>query len=356
MGHRADSEKFAKALLSTIREFTHHSDIQSDSLPRWLRAANIRIAEVNGSTIVFFERTPKEQDEVVEYREVFSDVEFVFPNRTSSCGNTLFTLSNWENDEPGLSSIVGGTLSITSPVHCFTDIYKNQNHISLIFLNSFFMYQPHDEIEEVRYVPFALLFPSQHLSDFGSFWDSCAESLLQPIVSIQSHPMMEYRTEPMAEKGILSSVKDTVIILGNYDDPFEEELRQIRDYLISLGYDAFLIKDLPGQEEMSLEEKVKLWTTASRFCIMVDREASGHVKEYEIVKSERKPLALLRPQGGGSTWMIGDDELVDLNYIKTFEFSGSPIETAEAGVRWAEDLLNERGKAYPEFYPWKEVE
>lgn len=104
---------------------------------------------------------------------------------------------------------------------------------------------------------------------------------------------------------------------------------------------------------MSLSEKVKLWTTASRFCIMVDREVSGHIKEYEIVKSERKPLVLFRPEEDGSTWMIGDDEIIDLNYIKTFEFAGSPLGKTEEGIQWAENLLKERGKAYPEFYPWK---
>lgn len=126
--------------------------------------------------------------------------------------------------------------------------------------------------------------------------------------------------------------------------------------MIRLGYDAFLIKDLPAPDEMSLSEKVRLWTTASRFCIMVDREASGHIKEYEMVKQERKPLVLLRPKESGSTWMIGDEEIIDLNYIKTFEFTNSPLGKTEEGIQWAENLLCDRGKEYPDFYPGKDSE
>lgn len=353
MNHEERAETFAKSLLIAIRKFIDSSDLESGEFPRWIRAANIRLAESNCSTIILFERTPEDSDQVVEYRQVNSDVEFVFPQRTSSCQQALFDLTGEDESDPGLSSASNLTLSISSPQQCFTNISKNENHLAFAFHNVMVQYEPEDQIEAVRYLPFALFIPSEYIGDFQGFWDSCAESLLRPIVSLHGSSLADYRTEPMAEKGILSSIDDTVIILGNYDDPHEDELRQIRDYLIRLGYDAFLIKDLPARDEMSLGERVKLWTTASRFCIMVDREASGHIKEYEIVKSERKPLVLLRPEDDGSTWMIGDDEIIDLNYIKTFEFTGSPLGKTEEGIQWAENLLKERGKAYPEFYPWK---
>lgn len=352
MNHQKEAETFAKSLLVALREVVDNSELNYDKLPRWFRAANIRLAKVNGSTIVFFERTPDKDDQVVEYRKVDSDVEFVFPNRRSSCEDVMFDLTEGNNEGPGLSSISNLSLAISSTNQCFTNIYRDTNHLGFVCYNVMVQYEPEEQIEAVRYLPFALFLPSRHVSDFPEFWSQCAENLLEPIGSLYDSSLADYRSEAMAEKGVLSSIDDSVIILGNYDDPFESELRQIRDYLIRLGYDAFLIKDLPAPNEMSLEEKVKLWTTASRFCVMVDREASGHIKEYEIVKSERKPLALLRPQSGGSTWMIGDDELIDLNYIKTFEFTDTPLGATKAGIQWAEDLLNERGKAYPEFYPW----
>lgn len=352
MSHQEQAETFAKSLLIALRKAVDSSGLEYDKLPRWFRGANIRLAELNGSTIIFFERSPSEDDQVVEYRKVESDVEFVFPNRESTCEGVMFSLTEWDEEEPGLSSMSNLSLSISSDNQCFTDIHKGTDHLGFAFYNVTVQYEPGEQIEAVRYLPFSLFLPSRHVSDFPSFWNQCAENLLSTIGSLYDSPIAEYRSEAMAEKGVLSSIEDTVIILGNYDEPFEDELRQIRDYLIRLGYDAFLIKDLPSQDEMSLEEKVKLWTTASRFCIMVDREASGHIKEYEIVKSERKPLILLRPENGGSTWMIGDDELIDLNYIKTFEFTDTPLGATEEGIQWAEDLLHERGKAYPEFYPW----
>ncbi|WP_148708210.1 hypothetical protein [Haloferax sp. Atlit-12N] len=356
MSYKRQAEDFAQLLLIAIRKVINDSDFDLSEFPRWSRAANIRLAELNNSTIIFYERTPEDHDQIIEYREVKSDVEFVFPQRESGCESVMFDLTRDDNDEPALSSVSNLTLSISSSEQCFTNTHHSHNHLSFLFHNVVVQYEPEDQIEAVRYVPFALFVPSQHVANFDKFWSECAEQVMRAILPHEELPTVEYRSESMAEKGILSCVDDTVIILGNYDDPFEDELRQIRDYLIRLGYDAFLIKDLPAPDEMSLEEKVKLWTTASRFCIMVDRDASGHIKEYEIVKSERKPLVFLRPEDRGSTWMIGDDELVDLNYIKTFEFSGSPLGKTKEGVQWAEKLLKDRGKKYPEFYPWKSSE
>ncbi|MFC6837216.1 hypothetical protein [Halomarina ordinaria] len=354
MSHEEQAELFAKSLLVGIRKVIEVSDYDTEGFPRWTRASNIRIAEINGSTIIFFERSAKESDQVIQYRSVSSDVEFVFPQYTSSCDTVMFPLGELNDGDPGLSSIASVTLSISSANHCFTDIGSRSEHSARAFHHVIVQYEPENQIEAVRYIPFALFVPSKYIGDFQYFWDSCAGKLVAPLTSLHDSPAGSYRSEPMAEKGIMSCVKDTVIILGNYDDPYEDELLQIRDYLIRLGYDAVLIKDLPAPGSSSLEQKVKLWVNASRFCVMIDREASGHIKEYEIVKSERKPLVFLRPDGDGSTWMIGDDELVDLNYIKTFEFSRTPLEKMEDGLRWAENLLNERGNTYPEFYPWRD--
>lgn len=217
-------------------------------------------------------------------------------------------------------------------------------------LGAYYVQNP-DEPIAVRYIPFALFVPNNNLV-FEKLWEICQKRIFKLLVEYLPSDH-SYRTEPVEQKSIMASIEDTIIILGNYKEPFKSELASVRDYLRDIGYDVFLIEELPETSEQSLSDKVRLWTTASRFCIMIDREASGHIKEYEMVKDQRKPLVLLRPKESGSTWMIGDDELVDLNYINTFEFQDSPLETLDDSVKWAENLLAKRGESYPKFYPWK---
>lgn len=221
MEHREASETFAKSLLKGIRMFIDSSEFEYGNFPRWVRAANIRIADINDSSILFFERIPDEEDRIVEHRNVGTDVEFAFPNRSSRGLQSAFDLSNWEGDSPGISSVSDLTLSITDEDHSFTNIHKSDIHLSLAFIRTFLQYEPEDSIEALRYLPFALFVPSQYVTDFPRFWHECSRFLLESL-SPNSNPFSpSYRSEPMAEKGILSSIDYTIIILGSYDEPLK---------------------------------------------------------------------------------------------------------------------------------------
>ncbi|GEM_PF-6820812 len=150
-----------------------------------------------------------------------------------------------------------------------------------------------------------------------------------------------------------ASKKASVIVLGSYSNTELPWLLEVRDSLRARGYDAELIKDLPDIQMLSNEEKVRLFTASSRFLVMVDRSASGHIAEYIIVREQRSILALLRPLKTGSTWMIGDDPWVDSNYIKLFEFEQSPNGVMDQAVRWAEGMAQLRASAYDKGYPWR---
>ncbi len=109
--------------------------------------------------------------------------------------------------------------------------------------------------------------------------------------------------------------KSGVIILGKDTAESLAELIVVKDHITSKGYSAGLIKQFPDIPSMSNSQKVSMWTISSRFCIMVDREPSGHIKEYDILTKQQTILAVLQPKIGGSSFMITDDE-VDINFIK----------------------------------------
>lgn len=90
------------------------------------------------------------------------------------------------------------------------------------------------------------------------------------------------------------------------------------------------------------------------FCVMVDREASGHIDEYRLAEKQRTILARLVPEDGGSTRMIGGSEHVDVNYIRSFEFDLKPQERIEDATKWAEEMLNKRKDVYSDEYEWRD--
>ena len=351
MNHRKVAERTAKGLLLGMRKKIEKAGLDPDDFPRWIYGTNIRLGRLNNTTIIFFEQGPSDNSEIVEYRDIDSDAEFFFPDRHSTCESVFINIERGDNEEIGFSSMSNLTLSGGENT-CFTNSSSVSKHLCFLLYNVMVQFEKDDEIIAIRHVPFALFVPDQAL-ELEKLWGICQSEISTTIGRLYQLEDSNHRTGAIEDKALIANVEDTVIVLGSYDSPYETELMQVRDYLRRVGYDAVLIKDLPELPEQSLPDKVRLWTTASRFCVMVDREASGHIKEYEMVKSQHKPLIMLRPEDSGSTWMIGDDEIVDLNYVKTFEFSENPLAELEGAIQWVEDLLSERGRSYPEFYPWK---
>jgi hypothetical protein len=144
----------------------------------------------------------------------------------------------------------------------------------------------------------------------------------------------------------------SVIVLGKDTGDDLAELIAVRDYLRSKGFEGELIKGLAEIPTMSNAQKVQMWTSASRFAVMIDREPSGHIGEYVFLKQQQTITAFLRPRGKGSTYMIGDDE-VELRFIKHFEFVDSPLEVMEEVIVWAEGMSAERQETYAKAYPWR---
>lgn len=153
---------------------------------------------------------------------------------------------------------------------------------------------------------------------------------------------------------LVSSIDNAVMVLGSYEGRHSDELEELKSELNELGYDANSATDLPSHENKSLEQNISFYMMLSRFCIMVDREPSGHLNEYEIARRQRNILIRLVPEDGGSTYMTEGDEGININYIKSFEFKYDPTEVLKNAIDWAEQLLEERKEAYQERYPWRE--
>jgi hypothetical protein len=94
-----------------------------------------------------------------------------------------------------------------------------------------------------------------------------------------------------------------VLLLGSYDSAGEARLRQFASCLEGLGYDPVLIKDIPDFEHYDLSQKLVVVGAMSRFIVIDDSSASGHLTEFELCRSNRWVTLVLRAQGLAPSWM-----------------------------------------------------
>ena len=185
------------------------------------------------------------------------------------------------------------------------------------------------------------------------FWKLCKIHLMSHLHHVNNSEEGAFYEKLNARySSFVMSKKSGIVILGKDNGPELDELLMVKDYVSSKGYNADMIKGLPEIPMMSLDEKVRMWTISSRFCIMLDIQPSGHIKEYEILKQQRTVLAVLRQKGKGSTYMIGDDE-IDSNHIRIFEFDKSPIGILNEVIQWCEGVNSKRTGYYDHKYPWR---
>jgi hypothetical protein len=206
----------------------------------------------------------------------------------------------------------------------------------------------------IRWLPCILYCHDSDIDDFEMFWDKCTPNIQNTILGIYNSKDGDYyaRLRKEDKHHFLVSKEKSAIVYGSYSQSFIGELLYVRDYLISKNYDGRLLKELPELPSWSLQQKVRFWSLPSRFCIVVDRVASGHLSEYDWLKNEGVILALLREKGKRSTFMIGD-EPIDYNYIRKFEFDKSPLNILDEVIEWAEKKNIDRIEYYKTAYPWR---
>jgi hypothetical protein len=219
-----------------------------------------------------------------------------------------------------------------------------------VFFNLYVQREYSDGNIVSRFVRYAELYPMKSELFTSSKAKLNARKDLADYLNIISNPEFAPRTQKYVRMGeaIVQLKKNSVAVLGK-DSPL---LRRIRDELRTLNYNSFLVKEQPDLPDQSPEEKAKLYVLISKFAVMEDSEASGHIAEFEYCKTSRVVLAILRQKCKGSTWMIGDAELVDVNYIKSFEYTEKNLHRVlSEACSWAESFSQRRADAYKNYVP-----
>lgn len=147
--------------------------------------------------------------------------------------------------------------------------------------------------------------------------------------------------------------KKTVLILGP-DVKLIDRMRTIKRTVDSLGYAGVLVKDVNDIEHQSVEEKVIMLGSLSRFIIFENSESSGHIDELKIASANRFVSVIVQERGKGATWMQADYP-IDYAFMRSFEYENeSEIRAAVTlAVDWAERKVAERTTLFNRLYPWR---
>ncbi len=154
----------------------------------------------------------------------------------------------------------------------------------------------------------------------------------------------------------IKPIKDkTVLILGE-DTKHIDSLRIIQHRLQKKGYRPIIAKDLSDLEIQSVEEKMNMLASISKFVVCENSYPSGHIDELKICAMNRFVTAILQEEGKGATWMQSD-YMIDLTFVKVFTYPEiSHIHlTIDKAVKWAESKLKERKKYFNDLYQWRKV-
>jgi len=142
---------------------------------------------------------------------------------------------------------------------------------------------------------------------------------------------------------VIETIDSTVLLLGTGTDA---EMTDLQARLEQRGYDATVADDLPGADEQLPEEHAATYMMVSKFSVLVDRDASARLTEYETAKAHHNVLARLVPSDvERDTHLLGGHD-EDAEYIRSFEFEDDPSEVFDEAVEWAESVVQERRQSY----------
>lgn len=155
--------------------------------------------------------------------------------------------------------------------------------------------------------------------------------------------MTEAPPEDVAQAAeyLFTLAQDLVLVFGPYGEG-EKKLHQLKSKLIEEGFDARLLKELPGIGAGDPERKARAYGSLARFIVLLDDAPAGQIAEYVYLRDQRSIVARLVPSDGGSTAMIGGEAAADLNHIESFSYEDEPGTALNEAIEWAEDFRKRR--------------
>jgi hypothetical protein len=146
---------------------------------------------------------------------------------------------------------------------------------------------------------------------------------------------------------------DSVLILGKDSGPALDRLKRIESKLQELGYYTYIIKEQPDRTGEGVIQKVLRYALSSKFVLIENTEASGHLYEIpHVTKAAECVTVVLQEEGKGATWMFEDSYAKHKHWHK-LEYKNDALEDAvEQAAAWAEKFRGEFSDYQTANLPW----
>lgn len=146
---------------------------------------------------------------------------------------------------------------------------------------------------------------------------------------------------------------DSVLILGSDSGPGLERLRRIASRLQELGYFTYIVKEQPDRVGESVIQKVMRYALSSRFVVIENTEASGHLYEVpHVAKAAECVTAVLQEEAKGATWMF-EDAYAKHKHWRKFPYKDEGLERAvDDAAAWAEQFIGDFAEYQAAHLPW----
>jgi len=153
--------------------------------------------------------------------------------------------------------------------------------------------------------------------------------------------------------GTILEDSDSVLVLGKDTGAALARLKTISTRLQELGYHTYIIKEQPDRIGESVIQKVLRFALSSKFVVIENSSASGHLYEMaHVAKSAECVTAFLQEDGKGATWMF-EDAYGKHQHWRKFGYNRSGLRTAVgSAARWAERFVRDYGTYQKSVLPW----
>lgn len=146
---------------------------------------------------------------------------------------------------------------------------------------------------------------------------------------------------------------DSVLILGKDTGAGLARLEEIEIKLQELGYYTYIIKEQPDKAGESVIQKVMRFALSSKFVVIENTEASGHLYEVpHVAKAAECITVVLQEEGKGATWMFEDAYAKHRHWHKVTYADGQLGPAAADAAKWAEGFLAEFRAYQAATLPW----
>jgi hypothetical protein len=146
---------------------------------------------------------------------------------------------------------------------------------------------------------------------------------------------------------------DSVLVLGKDTGAALARLKAISSRLQELGYHTYIIKEQPDRTGESVIQKVLRFALSSKFVIIENTDASGHLYEIpHVTKAAECVTAVLQEEGKGATWMF-EDAYGKHRHWRKFAYKRPRLNmVVDNAVKWAEHFVRDHGKYQRTVLPW----